>query len=342
MHALNLFLQAAAEAIRNGEFDQAERLIDECGRSSVILARLLNAVLDLSRLESGRVVPRYHVFDVRQIVEEAAEQLRPFALSRGVELRLRLPKDRRRLRAQRRALARAGDRESRVERHQVCGPEQIVEADGDRRRGALGDARAHRRAGQRHRHSGRLLRRDLPAVLPGRQSRAGSRQGAGARAVDRECGDVDARRASHRTEVRRRARLALLARNAAVRAVARTSRRRARRRAPKRPIRRSSRGAMCCSWKTTASCGPPPKRCFRNGACFSTPLRASRSSSTILGDRALSRSHHHRFSPARLQDRARSGHARGGAARAALSVSCRDGRAGGDYCAACLRAGCAL
>jgi two-component system, sensor histidine kinase len=93
MHALNLFLQAAAEAIRNGEFDQAERLINECGRSSVILARLLNAVLDLSRLESGRVVPRYHVFDVRQIVEEAVAQLRPFATSRGVELRVRLPKE---------------------------------------------------------------------------------------------------------------------------------------------------------------------------------------------------------------------------------------------------------
>jgi two-component system, sensor histidine kinase len=93
MHALNLFLQAAAEAIRNGDFDEAERLIDDCGRSSVILARLLNAVLDLSRLESGRVVPRYHVFEVRQIVEEAAAQLRPFAASRGVELRLRLPKE---------------------------------------------------------------------------------------------------------------------------------------------------------------------------------------------------------------------------------------------------------
>ncbi|GAB5094673.1 hybrid sensor histidine kinase/response regulator [Caballeronia sp. LP006] len=92
MHALNLFLQAAAEAIRNGEFEQAERLIDECGRSSIILARLLNAVLDLSRLESGRVVPRYHVFDVRRTIEEAVEQLRPFAMSRGVDLRLRLPK----------------------------------------------------------------------------------------------------------------------------------------------------------------------------------------------------------------------------------------------------------
>ncbi|WP_232316331.1 ATP-binding response regulator [Candidatus Burkholderia verschuerenii] len=93
MHALNLFLQAAAEAIRNGEYAQAERLMNECGSSSVILARLLNAVLDLSRLESGRVVPRYHVFDVRQIVEEAAAQLRPFAMSRGVEIRLRLPKE---------------------------------------------------------------------------------------------------------------------------------------------------------------------------------------------------------------------------------------------------------
>lgn len=93
MHALNLFLQAAAEAIRNGDFAEAERLIDECGRSSVILARLLNAVLDLSRLESGRVIPRYHVFDLKMIIEEAAEQLRPFAASRGVDLRLRLPKE---------------------------------------------------------------------------------------------------------------------------------------------------------------------------------------------------------------------------------------------------------
>jgi two-component system, sensor histidine kinase len=93
MHALNLFLQAASEAIRNGEFEEARRLIDECGRSSVILARLLNAVLDLSRLESGRVVPRYHVFDLRLVIEEAAEQLGPFARSRGVDLRLRLPKE---------------------------------------------------------------------------------------------------------------------------------------------------------------------------------------------------------------------------------------------------------
>ncbi|SAL78762.1 integral membrane sensor hybrid histidine kinase [Caballeronia choica] len=93
MHALNLFLQAASEAIGHGEFKEAGRLIDECGRSSEILARLLNAVLDLSRLESGRVVPRYHVFDLRLIIEEAAEQLRPFAQSRGVDLRLRLPKE---------------------------------------------------------------------------------------------------------------------------------------------------------------------------------------------------------------------------------------------------------
>jgi signal transduction histidine kinase len=93
MHALNLFLQASSEAIRRGEFREAGRLIDECGRSSVILARLLNAVLDLSRLESGRVVPRYHVFDLRLIIEEAAEQLGPFAKSRGVDLRLRLPKE---------------------------------------------------------------------------------------------------------------------------------------------------------------------------------------------------------------------------------------------------------
>ena len=91
MHALNLFLQAAAEALRNADINEAARLIDESGRSSVVLARFLNAVLDLSRLESGRVVPRYHVFDLRLAVLEAIEPLRPLAALRGVELRLRMP-----------------------------------------------------------------------------------------------------------------------------------------------------------------------------------------------------------------------------------------------------------
>lgn len=91
MHALNLFLQAAAEALHHDDVTEAARLIDESGRSSVILARFLNAVLDLSRLESGRIRPRYHVFDLKLAVLEAAEQLRPLAALRGVELRLRMP-----------------------------------------------------------------------------------------------------------------------------------------------------------------------------------------------------------------------------------------------------------
>jgi two-component system, sensor histidine kinase len=93
MHALNLFLQAGVEAIHRKDFAEATRLMNESGRSSLILARLLNAVLDLSRLESGRVDPRYHVFDLRAVIQEAAEQLRPSATTRGVELRLRLPRD---------------------------------------------------------------------------------------------------------------------------------------------------------------------------------------------------------------------------------------------------------
>jgi signal transduction histidine kinase len=93
MHALALFLQAAVEAIEQKDFAQATRLIHDSGRSSVILARLLNAVLDLSRLESGRVNPRYHVFDLRTVLQEAVEQLRPSAVTRGVELRLRLPRE---------------------------------------------------------------------------------------------------------------------------------------------------------------------------------------------------------------------------------------------------------
>ncbi len=183
MHALNLFLQAAAEAIRSGEYAQAERLMNECGRSSVILARLLNAVFDLSRLESGRVVPRYHVFDVQQIVKEAA-QLRPFAMSRGSEIRLRLPKE------EVVCVRSDAHRLGRAIANLMSNGIKYADKGKDTKATVIvgvvrSPTRTHRRAGQRHWHSPRLLRGDFSAVLSCGQSGAGSRQGRGARAVHR-------------------------------------------------------------------------------------------------------------------------------------------------------------
>ncbi|MGF6721328.1 signal transduction histidine kinase [Paraburkholderia sp. GAS41] len=89
MHALNLFLAAASDAQDARDLEASSKLIGEARKASVLTARLFNAVLDLSKLESGHVKPTYTSIDLNRAVEEAVEQLAPFAASRGVALRYR-------------------------------------------------------------------------------------------------------------------------------------------------------------------------------------------------------------------------------------------------------------
>ncbi|MCG5077709.1 hybrid sensor histidine kinase/response regulator [Paraburkholderia tagetis] len=87
MHALNLFLAAADEALNARDVEASGRLIGEARKASGLTARLFNAVLDLSKLESGHVKPNYTSVDLSRVTEETIEQLAPFAASRGVALR---------------------------------------------------------------------------------------------------------------------------------------------------------------------------------------------------------------------------------------------------------------
>ncbi|WP_213308760.1 ATP-binding response regulator [Paraburkholderia sacchari] len=87
MHALNLFLAAADEALEAHDVEASGKLIGEARKASVLTARLFNAVLDLSKLESGHVDPTYTSVDLNRVIEETIEQLAAFAQSRGVALR---------------------------------------------------------------------------------------------------------------------------------------------------------------------------------------------------------------------------------------------------------------
>ena len=89
MHALNLFLAAAEEAERRDDLEESRKLIAQARKSSVDTARLFDAVLDLSSLESGKVCPDYRVFDLSPLVQEVVEESTPFAAENGVSLRLR-------------------------------------------------------------------------------------------------------------------------------------------------------------------------------------------------------------------------------------------------------------
>jgi two-component system, sensor histidine kinase len=89
MHALNLFLAAVGEALDKRDFEESTRLIGEARKASALTARLFNAVLDLSKLESGHVKPSYTCVDLDGIAQETVEQLAPFAAERGVALHYR-------------------------------------------------------------------------------------------------------------------------------------------------------------------------------------------------------------------------------------------------------------
>jgi two-component system, sensor histidine kinase len=91
MHALNLFLAAAEEAERRDDLEESRKLIAQARKSSVVTARLFDAVLDLSRLESGKVCPDYRVFDLALLIREVVEESTPFSAENGVALRLRCP-----------------------------------------------------------------------------------------------------------------------------------------------------------------------------------------------------------------------------------------------------------
>ncbi|WP_052392044.1 hybrid sensor histidine kinase/response regulator [Paraburkholderia bannensis] len=87
MHALNLFLAAADEALAARDIEASSRLIGDARKASVLTARLFNGVLDLSKLESGHVKPVYTSVDLSRVIDETVEQLGAFAASRGVALR---------------------------------------------------------------------------------------------------------------------------------------------------------------------------------------------------------------------------------------------------------------
>lgn len=60
------------------------RQINECGES---LLTLLNALLDLSRLEAGRMPFAYSDVMLAEVVDVAMDEFRPFYVERGIELR---------------------------------------------------------------------------------------------------------------------------------------------------------------------------------------------------------------------------------------------------------------
>ncbi len=89
MQAMTNLLGAARHAIEQGDAERCREVLMLAQDAARLTRTSFNAVLDISRLESGFVEAELADFDLRALIEEAAAPLLPFAEERGVDVRVR-------------------------------------------------------------------------------------------------------------------------------------------------------------------------------------------------------------------------------------------------------------
>lgn len=88
MQALTSLLGAARQALAAGDPARCDELLDMAEDASRLTRNSFNAVLDISRFESGFVEAEYVNFDLPTLIEEVAAPFRLTAGERGIDLRL--------------------------------------------------------------------------------------------------------------------------------------------------------------------------------------------------------------------------------------------------------------
>jgi len=83
-----LFLQAAALEARMGEPDKAAPILTHVKGSLAALNGLLEALLDVSKLEAGTVKPQVSTFPLSETVEQIVAEFEPLARSKGLVLKM--------------------------------------------------------------------------------------------------------------------------------------------------------------------------------------------------------------------------------------------------------------
>jgi signal transduction histidine kinase/ActR/RegA family two-component response regulator len=84
-------IMAAAELLRRGSEGRTLSLVQVVGRQARHLNRLIDDLLDVSRVTTGKVSLRRSVVDLRDVASKAAEMARPRLLAKSQRLTLTLP-----------------------------------------------------------------------------------------------------------------------------------------------------------------------------------------------------------------------------------------------------------
>ncbi len=86
LHALSLFANALGERIR---YPEVRRIVDNIQASVQSLESLFNALLDISKLDSGVLQPKIEDFHLKTIFDRLENDYRPQAGQKGLELEMR-------------------------------------------------------------------------------------------------------------------------------------------------------------------------------------------------------------------------------------------------------------
>ncbi len=86
LHALTLLIAAMKERLASGE---AQQLVRHIETSALAMQELLNALLDLSRLDAGVVVARPECFPLARVLQGIQRQFAPLAAEKGLVLQVR-------------------------------------------------------------------------------------------------------------------------------------------------------------------------------------------------------------------------------------------------------------
>lgn len=85
LHAMQMYIAALRQKVHQ---DDALEVISNIDAVSVSTGRMLNALLDVSQLEAGAVVPQFEDFPVQEVLRRVTRAFAPVANRKGLDLRM--------------------------------------------------------------------------------------------------------------------------------------------------------------------------------------------------------------------------------------------------------------
>jgi PAS domain S-box-containing protein len=90
LHTIIGFTELLAEELEGPLNEKQQRFIGHIHKDSLHLLTLINDILDISKVESGRIELRREAFDLAGVLEETLASIRPQGIAKSIEIRTKL------------------------------------------------------------------------------------------------------------------------------------------------------------------------------------------------------------------------------------------------------------